>query len=92
MVHADDRSLRKTPAMCHPEIKRGDQELERFDDLKVSLVTEIELEREKQKTERLRLFKKLALLLVLIVLFGGALALGNDGLILLKDLMAEVLG
>ena len=84
--------------MYRPVIQRGGQDLERFDDLTVSLDREIELEktkqeteRQKQATERLKLRRRLATLAIVVAFFGGASILGQDGLIVLKDLVVEVL-
>lgn len=84
--------------MYHPVIKRGGRDLERFDDLTVSLDREIELEkvkqeteRQKQATERLKLRRRLTTLAIVVAFFGGASVLGQEGLIALKDLMIEVL-
>ena len=75
--------------MYGPEINRGDQELDRFD-LEVSLVSEIQLERERQKTGRLWLFTLMILALVAAIIFGGAYALGNDGLVQLNQFMGHL--
>ena len=83
--------------MYRPVIQRGGQDLERFVDLTVSLDRAIELEktkqeteREKQATERLKLRRRIVTLAIVFAFFGGALALGPDGLIAFKDLLTEV--
>ncbi|MEZ5930631.1 MAG: hypothetical protein R3F54_01505 [Alphaproteobacteria bacterium] len=84
--------------MYRPVIQLGDRDLERFDDLTVSLDREIDLEkakqeteRQKQTTERLKLRRRLTTLAIVMAFFGGASILGPDGLIVLKDLVVEVL-
>lgn len=72
-------------------IKRGDKELERFD-LEVSLVSQVELEKEKQKTARLRQRGLLITLAIVLSLFGGAMVLGQERLTTLKDLVVALMG
>ncbi|MEM9627127.1 MAG: hypothetical protein AAGA21_12900 [Pseudomonadota bacterium] len=84
--------------MYHPVIQRGGQDLERYDDLTVSLDREIELEKAKQETERqkqvtaiLRFRLVFGALAIVVALFVGTWILGPDRLIVLKDLLVEVL-
>lgn len=77
--------------MYRPTIKRGDKELERFD-LEASLVSEVALEKEKQKTEQLRQRGLLIILVIVLSLFGGAIVLGQEGLTTLKDLVVALMG
>lgn len=84
--------------MSKISIRRGDRELDRFDGLSVSFdqailleVSKQATERLKQETERLRLRGRLVKLAIVVVFFGGTLALGLDGLIAVKNLLAEVL-
>jgi len=84
--------------MYHPVIQRGGQDLERFEDLTVPLDREIELEKTRQETERqkqategLKLRRRLTTLAIVVTFFGGASILGQEGLIVLKDLVVEVL-
>jgi len=78
--------------MYRPSIQRGNQELERFHDLETSLDREIELEKERQKTERLRLVRHVLTLAIVLSAFGGAVSLGQDGLTDLKDLVIGLVG
>ena len=82
----------------HPVIKRGDRDLERFDDPTVSVGREVELEKAKQETERqnqateqLKLRRRLTTLAVVVTFFGGASILGQEGLIVLENLVVGVL-
>ena len=78
--------------MYQLRITHGGRELDRFDGLQVRIVEGIELEKERQKTERLRLLKRVATLAIVLSLFGGAIALGQEGLATLKDLIVGACG